>query len=59
MILFYGAIGNAYMSLYMPKMPFKDELEMLTGSSAKDIIKKKKKLERELLIISLLISCLA
>lgn len=52
MILFYGAIGNAYMSLYMPKMPFKDELEMLTGSSAKDIIKKKKKLERELLIIS-------
>ena len=52
MHLFYGAIGNAYISLYSPKMPFKDELEMLTGFSVKDIIKKRKKLEKELLLIS-------
>ena len=36
MILFHGAIGNAYVSLYMPKMPFKDELEMLTGIKTKN-----------------------
>lgn len=38
MHLFYGAIGNAYISLYMPKMPFKDELEMLTGKKTREIV---------------------
>lgn len=35
LILFHGAIGNAYISLYTPKMPFKDELEMMIGVSLK------------------------
>lgn len=29
MCLFYGAIGNAYISLYTPRMSFKDELKMM------------------------------
>ena len=37
MILFRGAIGNAYISLYVPKMPYKDEIKMVTGVSAKEI----------------------
>lgn len=40
MILFKGAIGNAYISLYSPKLPYKDEIEMLTGVSAKEIAQK-------------------
>lgn len=31
--LFSGAIGRAYHSLYQPLMPFKDELQMITGFS--------------------------
>lgn len=42
MHLFYGAIGNAYINLYTPRMPYKDELEMMVGFKAKDIIKKEK-----------------
>ena len=37
MILFKGAIGNAYISLYAPRMPYKDEIKLATGVSAKDI----------------------
>ena len=37
MILFQGAIGNAYISLYAPRMPYKDEMELVTGISAKKI----------------------
>ena len=36
MILFQGAIGNAYISLYAPRMPYKDEIELTTGVSAKE-----------------------
>ena len=36
MILFKGAIGNAYISLYSPKLPYKDEIKSITGVSAKD-----------------------
>lgn len=39
MILFKGAIGNAYISLYAPRMPYKDEIELITGVSAKDMSK--------------------
>lgn len=34
--LFYGAIGNAYISLYAPKISCKDELEMITGVSLRN-----------------------
>ena len=33
--LFYGAIGSAYFTLYMQRMSLKDELELMTGLSAK------------------------
>ena len=36
MVLFKGAIGNAYISLYAPRMPYKDEIELITEISAKD-----------------------
>lgn len=35
MIFFQGAIGNAYISLYAPRMPYKDEIELVTGISLK------------------------
>jgi len=35
MFLFSGAIGNAYISLYAPRMALKDELEMSSGISCK------------------------
>lgn len=35
MIFFKGAIGNAYISLYAPRMPYKDEIELITGVSTK------------------------
>lgn len=38
MYLFYGAIGQAYLELYSPRMPYKDELELLTGIKPKSII---------------------
>ena len=37
MILFQGAIGNAYISLYSPRMPYKDEMELVTGINVKEI----------------------
>ena len=37
MNLFYGAIGEAYISLYKPLISYKDELELLTGISCKSI----------------------
>lgn len=43
MILFSGAIGNAYISLYSPRMPYKDELELYTGVSVKEIADRVKK----------------
>ena len=39
MILFKGAIGNAYISLYSPKIPYKDEIKLATGVHAKSIAK--------------------
>ncbi|MDD3413744.1 MAG: dCMP deaminase [Lachnospiraceae bacterium] len=43
MKLFYGAIGQAYLSFYMPRLPIKDEMEMLTGKKVKEIVGKEKK----------------
>lgn len=40
MILFQGAIGNAYISLYSPRLPYKDELEILTDFKVKNVVKK-------------------
>ncbi len=42
MQLFYGAIGNAYLDFYETRIPAKDELEMLTDISIKQIAKGKK-----------------
>lgn len=39
MILFQGAIGNAYISLYAPRMPYKDEIALTTGVSTKAMAK--------------------
>lgn len=36
MIFFQGAIGNAYISLYAPRMPYKDEINLITGVSIKE-----------------------
>lgn len=38
MKLFCGAIGGAYLDFYEPRVPLKDELEMLTGVKINDII---------------------
>jgi len=38
MHLFYGAIGDAYMRLYTPRMPLKDELKLLTGINSKEVV---------------------
>ncbi len=46
MNLFYGAIGNAYIALYTPKISFKDELEMLIGVNPKEIIDEVKNSEK-------------
>lgn len=43
MNLFYGAIGNAYVSLYEPRMAYKDELELITGVKVKDVVKNEEK----------------
>ena len=37
--LFYGAIGEAYIALYRPLLPFKDELEMISGVDCKKVAK--------------------
>lgn len=39
MKLFYGAIGAAYLDFYVTRIPVKDELEMLTDISVKDVAK--------------------
>ena len=39
MNLFYGAIGEAYISLYRPLLPYKDELELLSGIDFKKVAK--------------------
>ena len=38
MNVFYGAIGNAYMQLFAPRMPLKDELALFTGIENKKVI---------------------
>lgn len=43
MNLFYGAIGNAYVSLYEPRMAYKDELELISGIKVKKVVAKEKK----------------
>lgn len=43
MIFFQGAIGNAYISLYAPRMPYKDEIALVTGIFAKDEAEKIRK----------------
>lgn len=35
---FYGAIGEAYIALYRPLMPIKDELELVSGVNVKKIV---------------------
>lgn len=42
MILFYGAIGEAYIRLYKPVLAYKDELELVTGMNCKRIVQKMK-----------------
>lgn len=37
MILFHGAVGRAYVSLYNPFLSLKDEIEEMTGVHVKDI----------------------
>lgn len=39
MKLFYGAIGEAYLDFYTPRVAIKDELEMLTGVNVKNVAK--------------------
>lgn len=39
MNLFYGAIGEAYISLYRPLLACKDELELLSGIDFKKVVK--------------------
>ena len=41
MILFKGAIGRAYINLYNPLLPQKDEIEMLSAVKVKDELRKK------------------
>ncbi|MBQ9273901.1 MAG: hypothetical protein IJ228_03740 [Succinivibrio sp.] len=39
MIFFRGAIGNAYLKLYSPRLPLKDEIALASGLSAKELTK--------------------
>lgn len=36
---FFGAIGDAYMKLYTPRIPTKDELKLLTGIDCKKVVR--------------------
>lgn len=47
MNLFYGAIGEAYIRLYKPLLPYKDELELVSGVSCKEEAKKIKEKVKE------------
>ncbi len=40
MTLFVGAVGRAYINLFNPLVPMKDEIESRTGIKVKDTIKK-------------------
>ncbi|MCD7723322.1 MAG: hypothetical protein LUH82_05170, partial [Clostridiales bacterium] len=45
--IFYGAVGNAYVSLYMQRFAVKDELQLLTGiEPKKEAIKEKHNYKR-------------
>ena len=46
MILFHGAVGRAYVSLYNPFLSLKDEIEEVTGVHVKDIDKQTVKDEK-------------
>lgn len=37
--LFYGTIGDAYVKLYTPRIPLKDELKLRTGIDCKKVVK--------------------
>lgn len=50
MILFQGAIGNAYISLYAPRMQYKDEIILATGVEPKE---NSKLIYEEVLILNL------
>jgi hypothetical protein len=41
MLLFNGAIGRAYVNLYTPFLPLKDEIEELTDVKVKTVIARK------------------
>ena len=41
--IFFGAIGNAYVTLYSQRFAVKDELQLVTGVSPKKVIKEAKK----------------
>lgn len=41
--LFYGAVGRAYISLFNPYVPLKDEIEERTGINVKQIVAPEKK----------------
>ena len=47
MKLFSGAIGRAYINLYNPLLPLKDEIEERTNVKVKEIRKPKKDSEKE------------
>lgn len=46
--LFYGAVGNAYVSLYTQRFATKDELQLVTGIDVKDRIKNKNNTDNSL-----------
>ena len=43
--LFYGAVGTAYVSLYMQRFSFKDELLLSTGVNMKELAKQKNQIK--------------
>lgn len=45
--LFYGAIGNAYVSLYMQRFAIKDELKLVSGIDMKQEVSKKSNMGKE------------
>lgn len=42
MKLFFGAIGQAYLDFYEPRIAMKDELELLTGVNVKEVVEGEK-----------------
>lgn len=43
MVLFKGAVGRAYMNLFNPIMPLKDEIQTITGLDIKNVKKEERK----------------